>query len=63
MSIRWRGRGEPQEQVANAPDASVNLTPASEAPATQTRTNWSALQPGQTVPLIWEDDHHGGEEE
>lgn len=53
--FRWRGRGEPQEQVANACDSFVDLTPVSEAPATQTRSNWSAILPGQSVPLIWED--------
>lgn len=63
MIIRWRGRGEPQDQVANALDSTVNLTPVSETRATQTRSNWSALQPGQTVPLIWEDIRHGGEED
>jgi hypothetical protein len=61
--IRWRGRGEPQEQVANACDSFVNLTPASEAPATQTHSNWSALLPGQAVPLIWEDSRYGYREE
>ncbi len=56
--IRWRGRDlRPKEQVANARDSFVDLTPASEAPAEQTRSNWSALLPGQTVPLIWEDTH------
>lgn len=65
MTIRWRGRGEPQEQVANACDSFVDLTPVSEAPATQTRSNWSAILPGQTVPLIWEDRRYGwyGEED
>lgn len=57
--IRWRGRGEPQEQIANARDDFVDLSPASEAPAVQTSANWSALLPGQTVPLIWEDTRHG----
>lgn len=52
--IRWRGRGEPQEQVANARDSFVNLTPVSEIPAAVTRSNWSATLPGQPVPLIWE---------
>ena len=60
--IRWRGRGEPQEQVANACDSFVDLTPASEAPATQTRTNWSALLPGQPIPLIGERRYDGEEE-
>jgi hypothetical protein len=61
--FRWRGRGEPQEQVANACDWFVDLTPVSETPATQTRSNWSALLPGQTVPLIWEDPRGYGEED
>ena len=60
--IHWRGRGDRQEQVANACDSFVDLTPVSEAPAEQTRTNWSALLPGQTVPLIWEDSRHGYQE-
>lgn len=57
--MHWRGRGEPQEQVANACDWFVNLTPVSQAAAVATRTKWSALLPGQTVPLIWEDNRHG----
>lgn len=63
MTVRWRGRGEPQEQVANACDSFVDLTPASEAPAETTRSNWSAVQPGQAIPLIWEDGRHGYREE
>jgi hypothetical protein len=55
VTIRWRGRGEPQEQVANACDSFVDLTPVSEAAAVATRSKWSALLPGQTIPLIWED--------
>lgn len=48
---RWRGY---EEQVANACDRFVNLTPASPVPAMQTRSNYEALLPGQAVPLIWE---------
>lgn len=60
--IVWRGRGvEPRDQVANALDSTVDLTPASETPAATTAANWSALLPGQTVPLIWERVH--GEQE
>jgi hypothetical protein len=65
MTLRWRGRQvHPKpEQVANACDDFVDLTPVSEAPAEQTRTNWSALLPGQTVPLIGEDRRYGYREE
>lgn len=53
--LRWRGRDlAKKEQVANACDDFVDLTPASQAPAVQTRSNWSALLPGQAVPLIGE---------
>ena len=53
--IRWRGRdGRYREQVANACDDSVDLTPASESPAVATTANWSALLPGQDIPLIGE---------
>lgn len=57
--IRWRGRGEPQEQIANARDDFADLTPVSEAPAEQTRANWSAVLPNQDVPLIWEGSRRG----
>lgn len=63
MTLRWRGRDyTKKEQVANACDDFVDLTPASEAPPTQTRTNWSALLSGQEIPLIGEH-RYGGEEE
>lgn len=53
--LRWRGRdGRYHEQVANACDDFVDLTPVSEAPAEQVRENWSALIPGQAVPMIGE---------
>jgi hypothetical protein len=62
---RWSGpqptRGE--ERVANANPGFIDLAPVSEAPATQTRSNWSALLPDQTVPLIWEDRRYGRQEE
>lgn len=57
--IRWRGRGKPQEQVANATDSFVDLTPAGQVSAERTRNNWAALLPGQEVPLIWEDCRDG----
>lgn len=51
------------EQVANACDDFVDLTPVSEAPAEQTRSNWSALLSGQTIPLIGERDGYIEEDE
>ncbi len=53
---RWAG---PQpsgdgEMVANARDSFVALTPVSEAPAAAVVAAWSALLPGQTIPLIGE---------
>jgi hypothetical protein len=57
----WRGpQPKPdEEQIANARDGLFPFTPASDAPRAQTVTNWSALLPGQTVPLIWEDYGYG----
>lgn len=56
MIPRWRGRsGRYEEQVANACDSFVDLTPASQAPAAAVSSAWSALQSGQSVPLIWEE--------
>lgn len=54
---RWRGRDLtcPVDQVANAPDALVNLTPASEVAAQAVRDGWAPLQKGQAVPLIGEE--------
>lgn len=50
---RLRRRREPQ--IANAHRDFADLTPASEAPAQQTRTNWAATLPDtDDVPLIWE---------
>lgn len=64
MTLRWRGRDHrKKEQVANACDDFVDLSPASAEPATQTRSNWSALLPGQDVPLIGEDRRYGYREE
>ncbi len=61
----WRGPQprRDEEQVANARDRLFPLAPVSAAPAALTRTNWSALLPGQTVPLIWEDYGYGREQE
>lgn len=60
----WRGRVLTRElQVANACDSFMNLTPASQAQAVQTRSNWSALLPGQTIPLIWERTYDAEREE
>lgn len=51
----WRGRdGLYHEQVANACDSFVDLTPASQVPAAAVTAAWAALLPGQDIPLIWE---------
>lgn len=52
--LRWRGRLERKEQVANACDSFVDLTPASQAPAEAVKAAWLPLQPGQSIPLIGE---------
>lgn len=53
--LRWRGRDTTyKEQVANACDSFVPLTPASLVPAATTLTKWLPLKAGQPVPLIWE---------
>lgn len=44
------------DQVANAPDSRVNLTPASQAPLLALRAGWEPWLTGQSVPLIWEPD-------
>ena len=55
MLPRWRGRDlDCVDQVANAKDSTVDLTPVSEAPAEATRANWAALIPGQAIPMIGE---------
>lgn len=61
MIRRWRGWDD-EEQVANACDSFVDLTPASEAPAEQVRERWAAVLPGQTIPLIGERRHDREEE-
>lgn len=64
MTIRWQGRdGKPREQVANACDDFPDLTPASDVPAATTKSNWSALLSGQTIPLIGEDSRYGYRED
>jgi hypothetical protein len=52
--IIWRGRVKREEQVANAKDSFVNLTPVSDAPAEAVKAAWSAWLPGQDIPLIGE---------
>lgn len=42
------------DQVANANDSFVDLTPVSQVPAQQVRARWAAVLGGQSVPLIWE---------
>ena len=55
MVIRWRGRELTcEEQVANACDSFVDLSPASEAPALAVTAAWAALLPNTDTPLIWE---------
>lgn len=53
--FRWRGPqpGRCEEQIANAPDDLFDLSPASGAAASTTRTNWAAVLPSST-PFIWE---------
>lgn len=53
--LAWRRDGRRREQVANACDDFVDLTPASEVPAQLVETNWSPL-----LPMIGDCD---GEEE
>lgn len=54
----WRERTtaplECLDQVANAPDASVDLTPASLVPLEDLREGWAPWLSGQEPPLIWE---------
>lgn len=52
--IIWRGRDPEAEQVANANDDFVDLTPVSQAPALAVKAAWDALLPGKTIPLIGE---------
>ena len=44
----------PPDQVANAKDSTVNLTPVSDVPADAVKAAWGPWVPGQAVPLIWE---------
>jgi hypothetical protein len=57
MRYRWRGPqpAEDEEQIANAPDGLFPLAPVSETPAENTRSNWSAVMPGQPIPMAGED--------
>lgn len=51
---RERDRSCPLDQVANAKDSTVDLTPVSQAPADAVKAAWASLLPGQTVPMIGE---------
>lgn len=64
MTLRWRGRdySKKPDQVANACDDFVDLTPVSEAPANAVKDAWAPLLSGQAVPLIGERSY-GDEEE
>lgn len=61
--MRWRGRYERKEQVANACDSFPDLTPVSDAAAEATKAAWLPLQPGQPIPLIGEDRYGDREED
>ena len=53
--VVWRGRPVTVEaQVANACDATVDLTPATPAPAENVVARWSAVLSGQEIPKIGE---------
>ena len=55
MTLRWRGRDlAPKDQVANALDSTVDLTPVSDAPAEAVQAAWAPLLSGQEIPLIGE---------
>lgn len=58
MRYRWRGPqpAKCEEQIANAPDGSVDLSPASDSPAETVRSAWAAVLPSE-VPFIWEASH------
>lgn len=63
MTLRWRGRdGRPKEQVANAWDSFVDLTPVSDAAADAVKAAWGPLASGQEIPLIGESDGYQPEE-
>lgn len=50
------------EQVANAFDDFVDLTPVDDSAADATKAGWAALLPGtDDAPLIWERFPHGRE--
>lgn len=61
--MRWRGRSRRKEQVANACDSAIDLSPTSDLPAQQVRSEWDALRAGQAIPLIGEDRRYGYREE
>lgn len=55
MRGRWREKDLTcLDQVANAIDSKVDLTPVSDAPAQAVRDAWLPWLEGQAVPLIWE---------
>jgi hypothetical protein len=60
MRRRWRVRRVPEEQVANAFDSFVDLTPVSDAAADATNAGWAALLPSD-VPFVWERNRRGRE--
>lgn len=49
-----RRRLEPVDQVANGPDAKMNLKPVSEAPADAVKAAWKPVEPGQKIPMVGE---------
>jgi len=49
-----RFTGFPLDQVGNAKDSMVNLTPVSQARAETTRAGWAALLHRQAVPRVGE---------
>jgi hypothetical protein len=56
MRYRWQGRDLcPVDQVGNAKDSTVNLSPASDAPAQAVKAAWAPLLSGQAIPLIGEE--------
>ena len=52
-------RSADREQVANACDWFVSLTPVSELPAALTRANWAALLPDENDSLPDEENCNG----
>lgn len=55
MLPRWREKDlSCLDQVANAKDSQVDLTPVSEAPADAVKTAWAPWLTGQAVPMIFE---------